>query len=128
MSDNKKIQVLIVDDEVSFRDSLKGFLEDYGYDVVVAGTAEEALAYISGSEFSAAIIDLRLPRMNGETLIKRASQLSPEVRFIIHTGLIDYTLSKELISIGMSKEDVFYKPVQNLVLVVEGIKRTLDRN
>lgn len=128
MSDNKKIQVLIVDDEVSFRDSLKGFLEDYGYDVVVAGTAEEALAYISGSEFSAAIIDLRLPRMNGETLIKRASQLSPEMRFIIHTGLIDYTLSKELISIGMSKEDVFYKPVQNLVLVVEGIKRTLDRN
>jgi DNA-binding NtrC family response regulator len=128
MSDNKKIQVLIVDDEVSFRDSLKGFLEDYGYDVVVAGTAEEALAYISGSEFSAAIIDLRLPRMNGETLIKRASQLSPEMRFIIHTGLVDYTLSKELISIGMSKEDVFYKPVQNLVLVVEGIKRTLDRN
>ena len=128
MSDNKRIHVLVVDDEVSIRESLKGFLEDYGYDVVVAGTAEEALAYISGSEFSAAIIDLRLPRMNGETLIKRASQLRPEMRFIIHTGLIDYTLSKELISIGMSKEDIFYKPVQNLGLVVEGIKRTLARN
>ena len=128
MSDNKRIHVLVVDDEVSIRESLKGFLEDYGYDVVVAGTAEEALAYISGSEFSAAIIDLRLPRMNGETLIKRASQLRPEMRFIIHTGLIDYTLSKELISIGMSKEDIFYKPVQSLGLVVEGIKRTLARN
>lgn len=96
--------------------------------MVAAGTADESLAYISESEFSAAIIDLRLPRMNGETLIKRANQLRPEIRFIIHTGSIDYTLSKELISIGMSKEDVFYKPVHNLGLVVEGIKRILDSN
>jgi DNA-binding NtrC family response regulator len=128
MSEKKKIRVLVVDDEVTIRESLKGFLEEYEYDVVAAGTAEESLAYISESEFSAAIIDLRLPRMNGETLIKRANQLRPEIRFIIHTGSIDYTLSKELISIGMSKEDVFYKPVHNLGLVVEGIKRILDSN
>ena len=128
MSEKKKIRVLVVDDEVSIRESLKGFLENYEYDVVAAGTAEESLAYISESEFSAAIIDLRLPRMNGETLIKRAHQLRPEMRFIIHTGSIDYTLSKELISIGMSKEDVFYKSVHKLGLVVEGIKRILDRN
>ena len=128
MSEKKKIRVLVVDDEVSIRESLKGFLEDHEYDVVAAGTAEESLAYISESEFSAAIIDLRLPRMNGETLIKRANQLRPEMRFIIHTGSLDYTLSKELILIGMSKEDVFYKPVHNLALIVEGIKRILDRN
>ena len=128
MSEKKKNRVLVVDDEVSIRESLKGFLEDQDYDVVAAGTAEEALTYISESEFSAAIIDLCLPRMNGETLIKRANQLRPEIRFIIHTGSIDYTLSKELISIGMSEEDVFYKPAHNLGLVVEGIKRILDRN
>jgi len=50
------------------------------------------------------------------------------MRFILHTGPIDFTLSKELISIGMSKKDVFYKPVHKLGLVVEGIKRILDRN
>jgi len=128
MLEKRIIRVLVVDDEVSIRESLKGFLEDHEYDVVAAGTAEESLTYISESEFSAAIIDLRLPRMNGETLIKRASQLRPEMRFIIHTGSLDYTLSKELMTIGMSKEDVFYKPVHNLSLIVEGIKRILDRN
>ena len=128
MSEKKKIRVLVVDDEVSIRERLKGFLENYEYDVVAVGTAEEPLAYISESGFSAAIIDLRLPRMNGETLIKRAHQLRPEMRFIIHTGSMDYTLSKELISIGMSKKDVFYKTVHNLGLVVEGIKRILDRS
>ena len=101
---------------------------DHEYDVVAAGTAEEALVYISESEFSAAIIDLRLPRMNGETLIKRANQLRPKMRFLIHTGSIDYILSKELIAIGMSKEDVFYKPVHNLSLIVDGMKRILGRN
>ena len=128
MSEKKKIRVLVVDDEVSIRERLKGFLENYEYDVVALGTAEESLAYISESGFSAAIIDLRLPRMNGETLIKRAHQLRPKMRFIVHTGSMDYTLSKELISIGMSEEDVFYKPIHNLGLVVEGIKRILDRN
>jgi len=125
MLEKIKTRVLVVDDEVSIRESLKGFLEDHDYDVVTAGTAEEALAYISESEFLVAIVDLRLPRMNGETLIKRASQLSPEMRFMIHTGSIDYTLSKELIVIGMSKEDVFFKPVNNLDLIVDGIKRIL---
>ena len=51
MSEKKKIRVLVVDDEVSIRESLKCFLEDYEYDVVAAGTAEESLAYISESEF-----------------------------------------------------------------------------
>jgi len=50
------------------------------------------------------------------------------MRFVIHTGSIDYILSKELISIGMSKEDVFYKPLHNLVFIAEGIKRILRRS
>jgi len=53
MSEKKKIRILVVDDEVSIRESLKGFLEDHEYDVTAAGTAEESLAYISESEFSA---------------------------------------------------------------------------
>lgn len=128
MLEKIRISVLVVDDEVSIRESLKGFLEHNEYDVVAVGTAEEALSYISESEFSVAVIDLRLPRMNGETLIKRANQLRPKMRFLIHTGSIDYTLSKELITVGMSKEEVFYKPVNNLSLIVDGIKRILDKN
>ena len=128
MSENKKNRILVVDDEVSIRESLKGFLEDHEYEVAAVGTAEEALTCIPNSEFSAAIVDLRLPRMNGETLIKRAIQLKPEMKFIIHTGSIDYDLSTELASIGMVKEDIFFKPVRNLSLIVEGIKRILDRN
>ncbi len=127
MSDNKKTRILVVDDEVSIRESLKGFLEDHDYEVESAGTAEEALACIAEAEYNAAIVDLRLPRMNGETLIKRANQLQPAIRFIIHTGSVDYSLSKELILIGMINEDVFFKPVPDLGFIVKGIERIINR-
>jgi len=127
MSENKKIRILVVDDEVSIRESLKGFLEDHDYEVESAGTAEEALACIASAEYAAAVIDLRLPRMNGETLIKRANQLQPEIRFIIHTGSVDYSLSKELSLIGMVREDIFFKPIPDLGLIVKGIERILGR-
>ena len=127
MSENKKIHILVVDDEVSIRESLKGFLEDHDYEVDSAGTAEEALACIASAEYAAAVIDLRLPRMNGETLIKRANQLQPELRFIIHTGSVDYSLSKELNLIGMTTEDIFFKPIHDLGLIVKGIERILNR-
>lgn len=123
MTDNKKVRILVVDDEVSIRESLKGFLEDHNYIVDAAGTAEEALDLISQSEYDVAVIDLRLPRMNGETLIKRAHQLKAGMRFIIHTGSVDYVLSKELLVIGMSREDIFFKPVANLTLIVKAIEK-----
>jgi len=127
MSENKKTRILVVDDEVSIRESLKGFLEDHDYEVESAGTAEEALACIASAEYAVAVIDLRLPRMNGETLIKRANQLQPEIRFIIHTGSVDYSLSKELSLIGMVREDIFFKPIPDLGLIVKGIERILGR-
>jgi len=123
MKNNKKARILVVDDEISIRESLKDFLEDNGYVVDAAGTAEEALVFISKAEYDLSVIDLRLPRMNGETLIKRAHQLKPAMRFIIHTGSVDYVLSKELMAIGMTREDVFFKPVANMMLIVNAIER-----
>lgn len=123
MKKNKKARILVVDDEISIRESLKDFLEDNGYAVDAAGTAEEALVFISKAEYDLSVIDLRLPRMNGETLIKRAHQLKPAMRFIIHTGSVDYVLSKELMTLGMTREDVFFKPVANMMLIVNAIER-----
>ena len=65
----EKIRVLIIDDETSIRQSLKGFFEDYEFKVKTTSSAEEAIKTLKTETFDAAIVDLRLPGMNGDLFI-----------------------------------------------------------
>lgn len=111
-------KILIVDDDESIRGSLGEFLEDYDYEVVKAASAEQALARIRGAHFDIAVVDLRLPGMSGDVMIPEAHELDPEIRFIIHTGSMDYVLSEDLIRMGMRPEHVLLKPVTDLSILV----------
>ncbi len=121
MLDGSDYSILLVDDEQFILDSLKGFLEDYDFSVFPANSAEEALELVKERTFDAGIIDLRLPSMSGEMLIQSIHNMRPEIRFIIHTGSVGYTLSEDLKSIGMKSEHVFFKPMADLTILVDAI-------
>lgn len=114
MTESAKINVLIVDDEPFIRESLTGFLEDCDFDVYSAESAELALEMVNERDFDVAIVDLRLPGMNGDVLIQEIYKTKPEVKFLIHTGSVDYRLSRELLNIGVKPDHVFYKPQHDL--------------
>jgi len=80
MSHDRPIRVLVVDDEDSIRESLTRFLEDYSYDIMSVGSAEEALTLLDKETFQVGIIDLRLPKMSGEALILRIYKRWPNMR------------------------------------------------
>ncbi len=83
--------VLIVDDESGIRESLKGVLEDEGYQVAEAGSGEACLDLLRKGSFDAIFLDVWLPGMDGlDTLqkIKDADQ-SPEVIMISGHGNIE---------------------------------------
>ena len=128
MLDGSGIDILIVDDEQFILDSLTGFLEDYEFNVTSAGSAEAALNLITEKEFQAAIIDLRLPGISGDMLIKKINSVHPETRFVIHTGSVGYMLSEDLKSIGMKKEHVFFKPVPDLTVLVEAVLKLMEEH
>lgn len=117
------IKVLVVDDENSIRHSLAGFLEDDGFDVTVAVNAEEALQLIAQQHFDIAVVDLRLPGMSGDIMIQHAFKLSPLLKFLIHTGSVNYSPSEELLAIGMKQQDVFQKPVLDLSIISSAIRQ-----
>ena len=123
---NDKIKILIVDDEPFIRESLTGFLEDCDFTVAAAVSAEQAMEMLALSAFHVAIVDLRLPGMNGDVFIKEIHKLNPDIRFLIHTGSVDYRLSIELLNIGVKPEHVFYKPQHDLDLFVEKINELID--
>ncbi len=121
-----EVRVLIVDDEGPVRRSLAEYLDDLEFHGVTAGNAEDALRILSKQSFHIVIVDLRLPGIGGETFILNACHLYPHLQFIIHTGSVGYTLSKDLIEIGMQQEHVLHKPVHDLMVFAETIQEMVS--
>jgi DNA-binding NtrC family response regulator len=121
------IRTLVIDDEPSIRESLTEFLEDFDFDVTAAESAEEALDLISDHNFDVAVVDLRLPGMSGEAMIAKAHLMNPDMQFLIHTGSVDYRLSKTLTEIGMKPDHLFLKPLPDLKVLVDRIQELVRR-
>jgi len=126
LTDDKKIKVLVLDDEASIRESLTDFLEDFNFSVRSAETAEDALNVISRDPCEVAIVDLRLPGMDGNSFILQANKICPKTRYIVHTGSVNYHLSAAVRAIGVSSDYVFLKPVPDLMHFVATIHKLLE--
>lgn len=84
MSEN--IRLLIVDDEIRFLRTLEQRLEMRGFEVTAATTGAEAVEIARGTRFDLALLDLKMPGMAGEELLKLLKKEDPLVEVIILTG------------------------------------------
>ena len=118
-------RVLVIDDELSIRGSLSEFLEDFDFQVTSAASAEEALEILTSQPYDAVIVDLRLTGMSGDMMIPRAHLLQPNLLFLIHTGSVGYHLSEELLRLGMTSENVMYKPLSDMMILINFLENRL---
>lgn len=81
-----KERILVVDDEASIVQSLSGVLEDEGYQVLSAGSGEEALKEIRKEPPDLVLLDIWLPGMDGLTVLERLKRTSPWIPVIIISG------------------------------------------
>jgi nitrogen regulation protein NR(I) len=84
-------QVLIVDDEPNLRKILSHQLSRDGYDVLTAEDGEQGLALLREHHIDLVITDLKMPKVDGLTLLKRALEEEPELPIVLITahGTID---------------------------------------
>lgn len=108
------MRVLIVDDEPMIVRMMKNYLEDRGFEVDAAASGREAQRCIAEREYDAAIVDVRLPDMDGDRLIAAAARTRPSMRFFLHTGSIDYAPSEELKRHGVDEGSIIRKPVRDM--------------
>ncbi|MEM1536387.1 MAG: response regulator, partial [Candidatus Bathyarchaeia archaeon] len=79
-------RILIVDDDENIRKVLTMILEDEGYTVDQAETAKQAIEKTRRNFYNIALIDIRLPDMEGIELLTKMKDTVPRMRKIIITG------------------------------------------
>ena len=86
MSDSSA-KILVVDDDVKLLDLLVDTLTAIGYESVGAEGGEQALAYLSTGEFGLVITDIKMPGMDGVTLLNKIRELYPKLPVMFITGV-----------------------------------------
>ncbi len=95
-----KAKVLIVDDEKGLRLGTKRLLEREGYDVQTAENGTEGIEIGTGSEFDFAIIDLKMPDIDGISVLKKILEKYPNTICFIATAYASYDTAIESTKTG----------------------------
>ncbi len=78
-------RILIVDDEAVVRDSLSRLFEDEGYKVKSASGAKAALEGLEPGDYDLALLDIRMPGMDGMQLQEKLRQVDPDMLVVVMT-------------------------------------------
>ena len=96
---NKKL--LIVDDELEASENVADFFGRLGYDVSLAGGGKEALSILENSFFSVILLDIKMPDLDGEEVLKFIKQKHPASKVIMVTGLDESKSKEEFLKMGV---------------------------
>ena len=105
----EKLPLLFVDDEPAVRRAFARSMTRRGFLVDTASSGLEALARIRAKPYPVVVTDLRMPGMDGNTLMQRVSALAPNTSFIVTTAMPDLDLRREDLS-QAAIEAVLSKP------------------
>ncbi|MBI1314879.1 response regulator [bacterium] len=117
-------RILIVDDEPDIRDSVADILADFGYEVETAADGRAALERIKHQSFDVALLDFKMPGMDGLTLYREMRRLCPETSAILVSAYTGDGIADEALSIGVRR--VIAKPVDMSEVLAE-VDRQLER-
>ena len=108
----KKLQVVLVDDEIMIREGFKRLFDWAAHDCEVVGEAAdgmEALAQIDHLQPDIVIMDINIPIINGLKVIQTSRMRYPDMAFIIVSGYDDFSYCRE--ALRMRITDYILKPV-----------------
>jgi len=95
--------VLVVDDEESIRDLLLKTLTLADYEVDVSADGTQALERLRGTTYDLLIADLKMPGMDGLSLIREARRYRADLPVIIITGCSTESSAIEAVNLGVTR-------------------------
>ena len=113
--------ILVVEDKPSFGNMLKANLEDASITVQLAKNGHEALRLFKKEKFEIAIIDLRLPDIDGIDLLRELKKIDTDTKFLIMTAF--GTIERAVEAMKLGAYDFLTKPfdVEQLIVLINRI-------
>ncbi len=120
--------ILILDDDEVVRKSLMNYFEDHQWRVIASETGEKALDLIALDKPDCAVVDIRLPGIDGNTFIRNVHKVYPKMVCVVYTGSPEYHLPMDISSIPIVCERVFAKPIYDISEMETELLNLLDRS
>ncbi len=103
------MKILVIDDETAQRESLRGFLEHLGYEVLSAATGDEGMELLDQNYVNVVISDFRMKGLNGLQVVEEVKKKNPLIEVILITAFGDVELAVKAMKAGA--RDFLTKPV-----------------
>ncbi len=114
--ERKKFRILVVDDELIVRDSLKAWLDDEeGFTVDTAESGLDALEKLTTQSYQLMLLDIKMPGMDGVEVLKKVKETYPDMQVVMMTAYATVETAVEAMKIGAL--DYLIKPfeAENLI-------------
>ncbi|MBU0503717.1 MAG: response regulator [Candidatus Omnitrophota bacterium] len=122
--EDRRLKLLIVDDEVDIRESLSRILERYGYSVLTAQDGEEGLNIINEHDIDIVLCDIGMPKMDGIEFLKNIRKFTLKAEVIIITG--QSTIDRCVDAIEQNTSGYLLKPLKTED-ILDNIRRAEKR-
>ena len=97
----QKYQILVVDDEESITFLLQTEFEELtDYEVDIAHNGTEAINLVQSKIYDVALLDIKMPRVNGIEVLKFLTEHSPTTQAIMLTNVVDMKTAIETVKLG----------------------------
>jgi DNA-binding response OmpR family regulator len=124
-SGGKSPHILVVDDDRVLLDLLQKVLKKFGFEVAPADSGKGAIGLIQEFVPDVVLLDIKMPGMDGLTLLKEIKARDPDTEVIVMTGFASLDSAVEALKYGAS--DYIKKPFDRLAHVVDAIRRAWER-
>src|SRR5437773_1259346 len=115
-------KILVIDDEQSIRDLLDRLLRRKGYDVIVAESGQKGLECFRRERPDVIVLDLKMPEMDGLTVLRQIRSLNRSQPVIVLTGSRTAEMEQQVRALGVTE---YIAKGFSLHLLGDALKRLL---
>ncbi len=123
MQYSPEIRILVVDDEVGILEAMRVFLELKGFLVETAESAQRALELVESGHFHIALLDIRMPDVDGIELLESLKKKQGDMVVIMMTALV--SMAKALTTRLYGASDFVLKPFEDTSELEEVLERAV---
>lgn len=125
MNDQENCKILVIDDEISIRESFVAHLEDLDYELYQAENGRIGIEKIKELKPDLILVDLRMPDIDGHGVLQWTGENTPETPVIVISGTGLITDAVEALRLGAW--DYLLKPVEDLNVLTHAVNSVLEK-